>query len=73
MKRSRVRKKQQAADSNTVWGCEEIGKIVGKTAPQVRYLFSIGAFGDAVKKLSHKTFAGDRSKLQRFPNIASSD
>jgi hypothetical protein len=47
-----------------VWGAEAIGDVVGRTPAQVRYLFSIGFFGDAVWKAGHKTFIGDRRRLQ---------
>lgn len=69
MKRARVHKKHQQTDSDVVWGREAIGKVVGLKPGQVGYLFSKGAFGDAVVKVGHKTLAGDRSKLEKFPNI----
>jgi hypothetical protein len=59
----------QKADGNVAWGAEAIGQDLRppKSAEQVRYLFRIGAFGDAVKKLGHRTLVGDRSKLAHFP------
>lgn len=64
-----MHKDRKTGDFDIAWGAEAIGKDINRTAEQTRYLFRIGAFGDAVKKLGHKTLVGDRRKLRQFPNI----
>jgi len=73
-----TQKEKISADCNLVWGAANIGAVVGRSAGQVRYLHSIGAFSDdAVWKLSHKTLVGDERKLKsgecfkRLPSRAS--
>ncbi len=62
-------KNQKASDPNAVWGADAIGEEIDRTAEQVRYLFREGVFGDAVKKLGHRTLVGDRRKLKHFPHL----
>jgi hypothetical protein len=58
---------QTTADDGTdlVWGAKAIGKIISRTASQVRYLYSIGFFDqDTVWKASHKILIGSRRRLE---------
>jgi hypothetical protein len=62
-----------AADTNTeqgnlIWGAEAIGREINRTAAQVRYLFGIGFFRDAVWKAGHRTYVGDRQRLRGLAN-----
>ena len=57
-------RKTSADISDFVWGAQAIGAILDRTPAQVRYLFSIGFFGDAVWKASHKTLVGSRQRLK---------
>jgi len=50
--------------SDTVWGAEAIGAVIGVEAQRVYYLMKIGALNGAVKKFGHRTLAGSRRKLQ---------
>ena len=50
-----------------------LGAVINRTADQVRYLYRKGAFGDAVKKVGHRTMAGDLRKLKHFPNLINTD
>lgn len=62
--------KNQTDDANNadaIWGARNIGKVINRTADQTRYLYRTGAFGDAVKKVGHRTLVGNRRKLQQFP------
>jgi hypothetical protein len=68
-----MRKNRRTDDSNVAWGAEAIGQEINRTAEQTRHLFRSGAFGDAVRKLGHRTLAGDRSKLKQFPNLKTND
>src|SRR5262245_28827334 len=49
-----------------LWGALAIGNFIGRKPTQVYYLHSIGAFGNAVKKLGHKTLVGSRRGLRRI-------
>jgi hypothetical protein len=60
-------------DGNVVWGAAAIGEEIDRTAEQARYLFRIGAFGDAVRKIGHRTLVGDRDRLKKFPRINTDD
>jgi len=66
-------KNRKTDDGNVVWGAEAIGEVIDRTAEQARYLFRKGTFGDAVKKIGHRTLAGDRSKLKHFSNLKTDD
>ena len=68
-----MRKNRKTDESNVVWGAAAIGEEIGRTAEQVRYLRQIGAFGDAVQKLGHRTLIGDRRRLKQFPNTNTDD
>jgi hypothetical protein len=63
-----MRKNQNSAAVETgdlVWGARAIGKIISRTASQVRYLYSIGFFDqDTVWKASHKILIGSRRRLE---------
>jgi hypothetical protein len=54
-------------DSDLVWGGEDIGREINRTATQVYHLYEIGALDGAVAKLGHKTFVGSRKALHRLP------
>jgi hypothetical protein len=65
-----MRKNQETDDTNNVvWGAEAIGQIIGRSAEQVRYLQRLGVFGDAVRKVAHRTLIGNRRKLKQYPDI----
>jgi hypothetical protein len=55
------------AKTDTVWGAENIGKEIARSAQQVYYLYRIGALDGAVTKLGPKTFVASRRKLQTLP------
>jgi hypothetical protein len=61
--------KRKHDDPNVIWGAEAIGREIDRSAEQTRALYRSGAFGDAVRKLGHRTLAGDRAKLKQFPNL----
>ena len=61
--------RRKHVDPNVIWGAEAIGREIDRSAEQTRALFRAGAFGDAVRKLGHRTLAGDRTKLKQFPNL----
>jgi hypothetical protein len=54
-------------ESDLVWGSENIGKEINRTARQVHHLHEIGALEGAVAKLGHKTFVGSKRKLHALP------
>lgn len=61
--------KSYAEDDNSgdaVWGHAAIGREINRSPSQVRHLIKIGVLGDAVKRLSHRTYVGSRSKLRQF-------
>jgi hypothetical protein len=68
-----MRKNQKTDDANVVWGAAAIGEEIERTPEQTRYLFRIGAFGDAVRKIGHRTLVGDRSRLKQFPKLTTDD
>ena len=49
-----------------IWGAENIGRYINRSANQVLYLHSTGALGDAVKKLGHRTLVGYPEKLRKL-------
>jgi len=51
-------------EGELLWGAAAIGKVIGRTASQVRYLHSIGFFGPVVWKAGAKTLVGSRRGLQ---------
>jgi hypothetical protein len=55
------------AESDAVWGAENIGKEINRSAEQIYYLYRIGALAGAVTKLGPKTYIGSRRKLQALP------
>jgi hypothetical protein len=59
--------RQTESESDAVWGAENIGKEIDRSAQQVYYLYRIGALAGAVSKLGPKTFIGSRSKLKALP------
>jgi hypothetical protein len=54
------------APSDLVWGAENIGKEINRSADQVYYLHRTGLLDGAVTKLSHKLFVGSRRELRRL-------
>jgi hypothetical protein len=54
------------APSDLVWGAENIGREIGRSAAQVYYLHRTGLLDGAVTKLSHKLFVGSRRELRRL-------
>jgi hypothetical protein len=68
-----MRKNQKTNDGKFAWGAAAIGEEIERTAEQARYLFRIGAFGDAVRKIGHRTLVGDRSRLKQFPKLTTDD
>jgi len=54
---------------NLVWGAKEIGKVIGRTAEQVRRLHGAGFFRGAVWKAGHRTLVGHRGRLQSLGNV----
>jgi hypothetical protein len=56
-----------APDKDLVWGGENIGKEINRTARQVHHLFEIGALDGAVAKLGHRTLVGSKRKLRALP------
>jgi hypothetical protein len=68
-----MRKNRKTNDGNVAWGAAAIGEEIDRSPQQVRYLWRIGALGDAVKKLGHRTLIGDRSKLKQFPRLNNND
>lgn len=59
--------KQHQAEADAVWGAENIGREIGRSAEQIYYLFRVGALEGAVTKLGRKTFVGSRRALQNLP------
>jgi hypothetical protein len=53
--------------SDWVWGAENIGRLIGRSASQVYYLHATGAFRDSVWKMGPKALVGSRSKLRELP------
>jgi hypothetical protein len=58
---------QNEADSDAIWGAENIGKEINRTAAQVYYLYREGHLDGAVTKLGPKTYVASRKKLQALP------
>jgi hypothetical protein len=51
-------------NDDLVWGAENIGREINRTAAQTRYLVSIGALQGAVRKIAHRTLVGSRRRLR---------
>jgi hypothetical protein len=65
-----MRKNHKADDSDdAVWGAENIGAEVNLTAEQARRHLRLGTFGDAARKVGHRSWVGSRSRLKQFPSI----
>jgi hypothetical protein len=58
---------QTEAESDAIWGAENIGKEINRTAAQVYYLYREGHLDGAVTKLGPKTYVASRRKLQALP------
>jgi hypothetical protein len=58
---------QTETESDAVWGAENIGREIGRTASQVYYLFREGHLDGAVTKLGPKTYVASRRKLHALP------
>jgi hypothetical protein len=58
--------RDNAGDDDLVWGAENIGREINRTAAQTRYLHSIGALKGAVRKVGHRTFVGSRCRLRQL-------
>jgi hypothetical protein len=54
-------------EADAVWGAENIGREIGRTAAQVYYLYREGHLDGAVTKLGPKTYVASRRKLQALP------
>ena len=52
---------------DAVWGAENIGREINRSAQQVYYLHRIGVLAGAVTKLGAKTYIGSRRKLRALP------
>jgi hypothetical protein len=56
---------QPESTPDAVWGAAAIGKEIGLSAAQVRYLLNkTDVLDGAVKKVSHKVIVGSRSRLR---------
>jgi hypothetical protein len=63
--------KREAADSaDLIWGGAKIAEFLNLPLTKFYHLNAIGAFGDAVARLSHKTLVGSKSALARLPERA---
>ena len=58
----------RAAD--LIWGGQGIADFLGLPVSKFYHLNSLGAFGDAVARISHKTLVGSRSALAQLPQRA---
>jgi hypothetical protein len=58
---------QTEAESDAIWGAENIGKEINRSAAQVYYLYREGHLDGAVTKLGPKTYVASRKKLQALP------
>lgn len=54
---------------NLAWGAKAIGRVVNRTPAQVRYLYGIGFFGNAVWKAGHRTYVGSIPKLRNLGSV----
>ena len=54
-------------EADAIWGAENIGKEINRTAAQVYYLYREGHLDGAVTKLGPKTYVASRKKLQALP------
>jgi hypothetical protein len=62
---------QEDEPADLVWGNENIGKVIGRTAEQVSYLLNRTSYLDnVVTKVSHKLNVASRSGLR---NLAKSE
>jgi hypothetical protein len=52
-----------SSPDDLVWGYAAIGKRIGRSAEQTRYLVHHRLLGDAVKKLGRKTVVGHVPRL----------
>ena len=50
---------------DVIWGGENIAAYLGITPAQFYYLNRIGAFGDAVRKHSHRILTGSKRGLKQ--------
>jgi orotate phosphoribosyltransferase-like protein len=58
---------QTESTPDAVWGAAAIGKELGLSAAQVRYLLrKTAVLNSAVKKVSHKVIVGSRSRLRNL-------
>ena len=57
---------QNIPEVDAIWGAEQIGAEIGRSAAQVRELFKAGVLKDSVQKLGHKTFLGSRAQLRKL-------
>lgn len=60
-------------NSDVIWGAKNIGAEVNLTEEQARYHLRLGTFGDAAKKIGHRSWAASRSRLKQFPSIKQAD
>jgi hypothetical protein len=51
------------AESDFLWGAEEIGQAIGRTAEQVYNMHRAGMFKTAVRKFGHRTISGSRQRI----------
>lgn len=56
----------QVDAGDLIWGGKAIGDEIGRSETQFYHLFRMGAFGDSVRKLGHRTFVGSRSRLRNI-------
>jgi hypothetical protein len=53
-------------NDDLVWGAENIGREINRTAAQTRYLVSTGVLKGAVRKIGHRTIVGSRRRLREL-------
>ena len=61
-------------ETDAVWGAENIGRLIGRSAGQVYYLHSTGKLQGAVRKIGSRTLIGSRRALRNLAaNFPDSD
>jgi hypothetical protein len=61
-----------SGDDDLVWGAENIGREINRTATQTYYLVATGALKGAVVKLGHRTIVGSRKQLRGLVTLHNS-
>ena len=73
MRNTATPSKKPGPDPDLIWGAENIGRFIGRTASQTYYLHQTGQLRGATFKVGRGRLAASRAKLRALPDLLATE